>query len=340
MSKIHPEYQTEVTDSARRMSIADETTVDIPIIKDKKVEEIYDLKEKLGSGAFSTVKMGVHKKTSEKRAVKIIDKEKIGKEKKEMLDREVDILKRIQHPNIISVVEIFESDKYLYLIMELATGGELFDEIVKVGHYSEKDASKFVRQVTEAVAYLHTKGIVHRDLKPENLLLSSKKGDTHLKLADFGLSKVMEAAAVLETQCGTPGYVAPEVLMGNGYDEKVDIWSIGVIMYILLCGFPPFYADNNAKLFEKIMKGDFQFLTPYWDPISDAAKQLIKKMIVVDPAVRYTANQVLGDPWVSGHTASDRDLTSALQSLKKTNKENKTTVLSSAPAARMAMQNL
>jgi len=184
------------------------------------------------------------------------------------------------------------------------------------------------------------KGIVHRDLKPENLLLSSKQADAHLKLADFGLSKVMEAAAVLETQCGTPGYVAPEVLMGEGYDEKVDIWSIGVIMYILLCGFPPFYAPNNQQLFEKIQKGDFQFLSPFWDEISQSAKDLIKKMIVVDPNVRLSAEQVLKDPWVSGHSASDRNLVSAINSLKKTNKEGKTTVLSTVPAARMALQNL
>jgi len=270
--------------------------------------------------------------------VKIIDKIKIGKEKKEMLDREVDILRRLQHPHIISVVEIFETDKFLYLVMELASGGELFDEIVKVGKYSEKDAARFVRQITDAVAYLHRKGIVHRDLKPENLLLSIKEGVPTLKLADFGLSKVMEATAVLETQCGTPGYVAPEVLKGEGYDEKVDVWSLGVILYILLCGFPPFYADNNTKLFQKIMAGDFQFLQPYWDPISDSAKELIKKMIVVDPAKRLSAEDVMKHPWILGHTASDRDLTSALTSLKKTNKEGKTTVLASAPAARIAMQ--
>jgi len=291
----------------------------------------------LGSGAFSIVKLAIHKKTKDQRAIKIIDKDAI-KEKKEMLEREVDILKRIQHPNIIAVVEIYETPRYLNLVMELATGGELFDSIVSRGKYSEKDAARIVQQVASACSYLHSIGIVHRDLKPENLLLENKSPDSRVKIADFGLSKMMEAQSVLQTACGTPGYVAPEVLIGEGYNQEVDVWSIGVIMYILLCGFPPFYAENNSKLFEKIMSGSYSFPSPYWDKISSSAKDLIRCMLVVDPKKRFTSIQVSEHPWIRGLVGSDESLAEAQTNLKKTkSEESKVTLLIAAPVARMAL---
>jgi len=240
------------------------------------------------------------------------------------LTREIDIVSRVQHPNIISVVEVFETQQSLFVIMELANGGELFDAIISVGKYSEQDASNFMRQIASAVTYLHSVGIVHRDLKPENLLLTDRSPNAVLKIADFGLSKIMESTAVLETKCGTPGYVAPEVLMGTGYAEKVDVWSMGVICYILLCGFPPFYADSNDKLFEKIMNGTWRFISPYWDPISKSAKDLIQHMIVVEPSVRYAALQVLEHPWVSGKTASSENLAEVPKQLRTSKEKEKT----------------
>jgi len=330
----HPEFEKKKKSSMRISDIKDDS---IQPITDIKVEDAYDVKKELGSGAFSIVKLAIHKKTKEQRAIKMIDKDAI-KEKKEMLEREVDILKRIQHPNIIAVVEIYETPRYLNLVMELATGGELFDSIVSRGKYSEKDAARIVQQVASAVSYLHSIGIVHRDLKPENLLLENKTPEARVKLADFGLSKMMEAQSVLQTACGTPGYVAPEVLIGEGYNQEVDVWSIGVIMYILLCGFPPFYAENNSKLFEKIMSGSYSFPSPYWDKVSSSSKDLIRCMLVVDPKKRFTSAQVLEHPWIRGLVGSDEPLSDAQTNLKKTkSEESKVTLLTAVPVARMAL---
>lgn len=321
-----------------RESNADIQEMVVPIITERKIEDDFDFVKDLGSGAFSVVKLAKNKKTGAKRAVKIVDKIAVGIEKKEMLDREIDILRRIQHPNIISITDIYETPEYLYLVMEVATGGELFDAIVKRGKYSERDAARIVRQIAEACRYLHSKGIVHRDLKPENLLLSDDSENAVVKIADFGLSKIMDAQAVLQTACGTPGYVAPEVLMGHGYHQEVDVWSIGVITYILLVGYPPFYAENNAKLFDKIMAGQYAFTSPYWDKISAEAKDLIRHLLVVDPKKRFTSLQVLQHPWIKENVQSTDNLFATLESLKKTNSEaSKAKVLSAASVARMAL---
>jgi len=164
-------------------------------------------------------------------------------------------------------------------------------------------------------------------LKPENLLLTSKDPKASVKLADFGLSKIMEASAVMKTACGTPGYVAPEVLMGSGYDNAVDVWSLGVIMYILLVGFPPFYAENNAKLFDKIMAGKFSFPSPYWDSISTEAKDLIKKMLVVDPTKRISTQDIVNHIWIKGLVTSNTDLMGSLRELEKTTQNTKKRLL-------------
>lgn len=340
LSELHPEFHnsesnhpTNLKDSVMSMPEYDviEANTEIPI------EEVFEMKRVLGTGAFSVVKLAEHKKTHETFAIKVVDKDAVAKEKKEMLEREVDILKRIQHKNIVAVKEIYETEKYLYLVMELATGGELFDSIVKRGKYSESDAALLVHQVVSAINYLHSKGIVHRDLKPENLLLATKDVNSPIKIADFGLSKIMEASAVLITACGTPGYVAPEVLKGEGYQQEVDVWSIGVIMYILLCGFPPFWGENNSKLFEKIMVGNFSFPSPYWDKVSPSAKDLIRRMLVVDPKQRLSSKEILVHPWILGHTTGLEDLTGALEELKKTNSQDKVMMLATASTARMAL---
>jgi len=337
-------YSKDLHDEAHNLKAARLAAEDkddsIQPITDVKIEDVYEIKKELGTGAFSVVKLAQHKKTKVNRAIKMIDKNLV-KDKKEMLDREVDILKRIQHPNIIAVVEIYETPRHLQLVMELAIGGELFDSIVSRGKYTEKDAARVVAQVASACAYLHAIGIVHRDLKPENLLLETKGSESRIKMADFGLSKMMEATTVLQTACGTPGYVAPEVLLGEGYNQEVDVWSIGVITYILLCGFPPFYADSNAKLFEKIMAGSFSFPSPYWDKVSSEAKDLIRKMLVVDPSRRLTSKQVMEHPWIQGLVANDESLMDALPNLKKhISGESKVTLLTAAPVARMAMMEL
>jgi len=273
----------------------------------ENVDKYYDLKKEIGSGNFSIVKLGVNRKTGEEVAVKIIEKKRVGT-KKDMLQTEIDILQKVHHPNVVQLKELFETSTHIYLVMELVTGGELFDRIVERGSFSEKDAQKVMKQVFEGIDYLHSLGVAHRDLKPENLLCASKDSSTDVKITDFGLSKLLppDAHMKMTTACGTPGYVAPEVLKMEGYGKEVDLWSCGVIMYIMLCGFPPFYADNNALLFEKIMRGDFAFLSPYWDKISKDAKDLIRRLLTVDATKRLTASQALTHPWFTGTTCTER----------------------------------
>ena len=186
--------------------------------------------------------------------------------------------------------------------MELVLGGELFDKITEIGAYSEKTAAQLVFNIVDAVRYLHERNIAHRDLKPTNLLLKYPDDLTTIKIADFGLSKIMDENTMMQTACGTPIYVAPEVLSGEAYEKEVDMWSIGVITYILLCGFPPFFDDgsNMAELFEQIMNGEFDYPEEYWDDISDEAKDFIDNLLIVDPSTRYTAEQALEHPWLKG----------------------------------------
>ena len=230
--------------------------------------ENYELKEVLGNGAFSEVRKAVDKLTGNQVAIKIIEKAKCA-DKQDMIHSEVEILKKIKHPNIISLIEMMETETHLYLVMELVVGGELFDHIVERGHYSEKRSAILTRTMLQAVEYLHSLDVVHRDLKPENLMFESRKPEAKLMIGDFGLSKIFNEEEGLKTACGTPGYVAPEILKRQGYGKAVDLWSIGVITYILICGYPPFYNEQNRMLFESIMAGDYEFDSPSWDDISD-----------------------------------------------------------------------
>merc|ERR1719394_1566059 len=183
--------------------------------------------------------------------------------------------------------------------MELVTGGELFDRIVEKGSYTEKDAADLIKQVMSAVHYMHESGVVHRDLKPENLLYHSPDEDSKIMISDFGLSK-MEDSGIMATACGTPGYVAPEVLAQKPYGKEVDVWSIGVISYILLCGYPPFYDENDANLFAQILKGEFEFDSPYWDDISEEAKDFIRSLMCVNVENRLTCQTALEHSWITG----------------------------------------
>ncbi|XP_066997432.1 calcium/calmodulin-dependent protein kinase type 1 isoform X4 [Anabrus simplex] len=292
------------------------------------VEDKYILKELLGTGAFSEVRLAESKeKPGQMFAVKIIDKKAL-KGKEDSLENEIKVLRRfsestkrsgvtscdnpedtpwLKHPNIVQLLETFEDKHKVYLIMELVTGGELFDRIVEKGSYTEKDASDLIRQVLEAVDYMHEQGVVHRDLKPENLLYYSPDEDSKIMISDFGLSK-MEDSGIMATACGTPGYVAPEVLAQKPYGKAVDVWSIGVISYILLCGYPPFYDENDANLFAQILKGEFEFDSPYWDDISESAKDFIRQLMCVDVEKRYTCRQALAHPWICGNAASNKNI--------------------------------
>jgi len=258
----------------------------------------YDVGDELGRGAFSVVKVGTNRKTKDRVAIKIIDRNDVGKDYEKNLRMEMDILRRVDHPNIISLHEMIEAGNKLYFVMELVTGGELFDRIVEKGSYSEEDAKVLVRKIVSAIDYLHKQNIAHRDLKPENLLVKSIDDDTEVKIADFGLSKIIDKDKMMQTACGTPGYVAPEVLNAEGYDKEVDMWSVGVITYILLCGFPPFYSESVPEVFEQIMKAEYDYPEEYWDEISAEAKDFIDHLLVVDVAKRLTAEQSLNHPWL------------------------------------------
>lgn len=288
--------------------------------KDKEsvsVEEKYEFKDLLGTGAFSQVVLAESRDTpGVMHAIKCIDKKAL-KGKEDSLENEIKVLRRLKHPNIVQLLETYEDKNKVYLVMELVTGGELFDRIVEKGSYTEKDASDLIRQILEAVDYMHSQGVVHRDLKPENLLYYCPEEESKIMISDFGLSK-MEDSGIMATACGTPGYVAPEVLAQKPYGKAVDVWSMGVIAYILLCGYPPFYDESDANLFAQILKGEFEFDSPYWDEISDSAKDFIRHLICVDVERRYTCRQALAHPWISGNTASDKNIHGSVsEQLKK-----------------------
>ncbi|KAI7884702.1 Pkinase-domain-containing protein [Lichtheimia hyalospora FSU 10163] len=254
----------------------------------------------LGTGSFAIVKVCTHRKTGQTFALKIINKRAIaGRE--HMLDNELDVLKQVRHPHIITMQGMYEDNEAVYIVTDHAKGGEFFDRLLRKGSYTEKDASNLLRQVLEALAYLHEHDIVHRDIKPENLLFqTSQDTEEKLMIADFGLSRILkEDHAILMTACGTPGYVAPEILLRAGHGTAVDLWSVGVIMYTMLSGYTPFWQPEEAALFDSIIKGDYQFHEEYWGHISDAAKDLIQQLLQVDPSKRITAAEALCHPWIA-----------------------------------------
>ncbi|KAK1166979.1 calcium/calmodulin-dependent protein kinase type 1D-like [Acipenser oxyrinchus oxyrinchus] len=272
-----------------------------------EIKKVFEFKEILGTGAFSEVVLAEEKSTGKMFAVKCIPKKAL-KGKESSIENEIAVLRKIKHENIVALEDIYESPNHLYLIMQLVSGGELFDRIVEKGFYTEKDASTLIRQVLDAVNYLHKMSIVHRDLKPENLLYFNPADESKIMISDFGLSKMEGTGDVMSTACGTPGYVAPEVLAQKPYSKAVDCWSIGVIAYILLCGYPPFYDENDSKLFEQILKAEYEFDAPYWDDISDSAKDFISSLMEKDPNKRYTCDQALRHPWIAGDTALSKNI--------------------------------
>uniref|UniRef100_A0A672HDY2 Serine/threonine-protein kinase DCLK2 n=1 Tax=Salarias fasciatus TaxID=181472 RepID=A0A672HDY2_SALFA len=266
------------------------------------INEKYKVGKVIGDGNFAVVKECVERSTGHEFALKIIDKARCcGKE--HLIENEVAVLRRVRHPSIIELVEVDETPSQLFLVMELVKGGDLFDAITSSTKYSERDASAMVFNLAGAIKYLHRMNIVHRDIKPENLLVCEyPDGTKSLKLGDFGLATVVEGP--LYTVCGTPTYVAPEIIAETGYGLKVDIWAAGVIAYILLCGFPPFRSENNVQeeLFDQILRGKLEFPSPDWDAISLPAKMLISQMLQVNVDARFTAEEVLSHPWVTVRT--------------------------------------
>jgi len=255
----------------------------------------------LGQGSYAIVKEAIHVKTGKTYAVKVINK-KLMRGKEFMILNEIEILKRVSkgHPNIVTLYDYFETPNNLYLVMDLCTGGELFDRIYNRGHYYEADAADIVRTVCSAVAYLHEKNIVHRDIKAENMLFKGKEENAPLLIADFGLSKIIDnQITVLMTTCGTPGYMAPEVIARTGHGKPVDMWSIGVLTYFLLCGYTPFDGQRMDEEVHNILAGNYKFEpVQYWFAVSETARDFIRKLLVVNPNLRMTAKQALQHPWL------------------------------------------
>ena len=263
--------------------------------KEGLIEKDYDILETVGSGAFATVKKVIHKITKQTRALKIIKKSE--EEDQKNLIREVNILSNLVHPNIMQIFEYYEDETFFYIITEYCAGGELFDAILEKGSFKEQEASFIMKQLLSAISYIHSNNIVHRDLKPENILLDTDEGKNIIKIIDWGTARYYDKNKKMNRISGTPYYIAPEVLKEN-YDEKCDIWSCGVIMYILLCGYAPFNGETDEKIFEKIKLGKYTFPKKEWDYVSSEAKDLIKHLLEYNPKKRYSANDVLKHHWM------------------------------------------
>jgi len=268
-----------------------------------KITDHYKMDKKaLGEGSYGTVSVGDHKATGNKRAIKKISKASSLKSKQQTarLKVEIDIMKCLDHPGIVKLHETFEDKGSVYLVMDLSQGGELFDKIVSVGHFGEKDAAIVVQQMIGGIFYLHRNLVCHRDLKPENFLFQFAQKPIEqnvLKLIDFGLSCTFKPGQRFKTKAGTPYYVAPQVLQGN-YDEASDLWSVGVIMYVLLCGYPPFYAESDAEVLQAVKAGKFDFTPADWNFVSSDAKELIKGLLRMDEKTRLNAESAYKHKWI------------------------------------------
>ncbi|TMS40044.1 hypothetical protein L596_006475 [Steinernema carpocapsae] len=321
-----------------------------------KFSDNYDVKEELGKGAFSVVRRCVQKGSGIEFAAKIINTKKLSARDFQKLEREARICRKLQHPNIVRLHDSIQEEAFHYLVFDLVTGGELFEDIVAREFYSEADASNCIQQVLEGVhfchrsnvlhrdlkrfstpnhciqqilesiAYCHSNSVVHRDLKPENLLLASKAKGAAVKLADFGLAiEVQGDTEAWFGFAGTPGYLSPEVLKKDPYGKPVDIWACGVILYILLVGYPPFWDEDQHRLYAQIKAGAYDYPSPEWDTVTPEAKSLIDNMLTVNPKKRITAEQALKVPWICNRerVASVMHRQDTVDCLKKFNARRK-----------------
>ncbi|XP_062411126.1 calcium/calmodulin-dependent protein kinase type II subunit beta isoform X19 [Sardina pilchardus] len=286
----------------------------------------YQLYEELGKGAFSVVRRCVKLVSGQEYAAKIINTKKLSARDHQKLEREARICRLLKHPNIVRLHDSISEEGFHYLLFDLVTGGELFEDIVAREYYSEADASHCIQQILEAVLHCHQMGVVHRDLKPENLLLASKCKNAAVKLADFGLAiEVQGDQQAWFGFAGTPGYLSPEVLRKEAYGKPVDIWACGVILYILLVGYPPFWDEDQHKLYQQIKAGAYDFPSPEWDTVTPEAKNLINQMLTINPTKRISAQEALKHPWVCQRStvASMMHRQETVECLKKFNARRK-----------------
>lgn len=292
---------------------------------DKTFQEVYILGAVLSHGNYGEIRRAIHRTTKEERAVKMLRKDSKQFTNFEKLKLEIEILKKIDHPNIIKIFEFFEEEKRFFIVMERCQGGELFEQIVKREHFSEAQTANIAKQLLSAVGYMHENGITHRDLKPENILLEERGDLMDIKLIDFTGAAYLSENSLLQGTSGTAYYIAPEVLTGK-YDEKCDLWSVGVIIYILLSGYPPFDGKSNSEITENVKKGVFTFPEALWQDISQLAKDLIQKLICPS-ATRLSASEALSHQWfhvfTSNSVPSMEIIKLAMENLKNFHSSNK-----------------
>ncbi|KAJ3593976.1 hypothetical protein NHX12_006308 [Muraenolepis orangiensis] len=287
------------------------------------LKRIYTFGRKLGQGSFGVVFEATHVETQKKWAIKKVNREKAGSHGVILLEREVNILKHVNHAHIIHLKEVFETPKNMYLVTELCGGGDLKELLQKKSRFTEEESRHIITSLARAIVYLHKKDIVHRDLKLDNILLKgSHQGDKQgitIKVTDFGLSVKKGGVGrenMMKATCGTPIYMAPEVITGHEYSQQCDVWSIGVIMYMLLCGEAPFISSSEEKLFEKIKRGELTFSGSVWDTISNAARTVLSCLLKIDPAHRITANELMDNPWITGDTSNPATPTNVLEMMR------------------------
>ncbi|XP_034385449.1 serine/threonine-protein kinase 33 isoform X2 [Cyclopterus lumpus] len=296
----------------------------VPLIRlenDADLREIYEFGRKLGQGGFGVVYEATHIETQTKWAIKKVERQEAGSSKVEMMGHEINILKQVNHAHIIHLQEVYHTATMTYLVTELCVGGELKQLLQRKRFLTEDETRHIIRSLADAVVYLHKRDIVHRDLKLENILVENAlneddDGIINIKVTDFGLSLKTSGVGIeniMTETCGTLIYMAPEVMSGRGYSQWCDMWSIGVVMYILLCGKSPFVSKTKTNLLEEIMKKGVQFIQPIWDTVSDAAKDILACLLKADPAYRMSANQLLENPWITGDTNTPAMPSNALE---------------------------
>ena len=275
------------------------------------IKKDYRMLKVLGKGAFSKVYQAQHRKSKLLRCIKKIDKLNFTVNQNESIMNEIKILTEVNHPNLLKIIEYYEKDDSLYIVTEYLKGGELFDYITKKEFFTEKNAMKIIKQMLKAISYMHNLNIIHRDLKPENIVFStdqdSEEEIINVKIIDFGTSRKVKREEILYSIMGTLYYIAPEVLR-QSYGLECDIWSCGIILYILLCGYPPFNGDEDEDVIKNISLGKVVFLEDDWKNISDDAKDLISKMLILNPKERFTAKECLEHRWFSKNNKNKKDL--------------------------------
>jgi len=298
----------------------------VKVVPGGNITDDYILLELLGEGAFSKVYLAESKQDKGGlAAVKVINKDELCKDEDKMflVDKEIEIMAQLDHPNIVKLYEVYVNSEQVCLVMELAKGGEVFDKLLEYGSLTEPEAAKLLQQILEAISYLHNLGIVHRDLKPENLLFYDNKLRSKVMVTDFGLSDYEEDLSAESPVCGTATYLAPEVIKRSCSSRAQDMWSLGVISYIILCGYPPFFKDNKAdeddsELLKQIARGKYKFHSNFWDEISDDAKDFVCGLMNVDPMKRMSVQEALHHPWIIRYTKGYFDencVTNLLQAL-------------------------